>query len=43
MNLLLEPFNFPVPEKLIKEAPASMDVRGSDKHLGLWKLDDIVL
>ena len=39
INLLLPPFNFPTPIKLIDEECPSDNYR--DKHLGLWKTDDI--
>jgi len=39
INLQLPPFGFPMPMKLIDEECPSDDYR--DKHLGLWKTDDI--
>lgn len=41
LNLQLPPFNFPEPLKLIDEKCPDCDGQFSDKHLGLWLLNDI--
>lgn len=43
LNLQIEPFNFPKPLKIINENCTEGDGKFSDKSLGLWLLDDIVL
>ena len=41
LNLQLPPFSFPEPLKLIDEKCPDCNGQFSDKHLGLWLLDDI--
>ena len=41
LNLQLSPFNFPKPLKLIDENCSEYHGKFSDKHLGLWMLDEI--
>ncbi len=41
LNLQAEPFNFPVPLKIINEHCVYGDGAYSDKSLALWKIDDI--
>ena len=41
INLLLPPFNFPPPMKLIDERCPTGGY--SDKHLGLWRIGDILI
>jgi hypothetical protein len=41
LNLTLDPFNFPMPEKLINEAFLDECGRKTDKHLGLWRLSEL--
>ncbi len=43
LNLQLAPFNFPPPLKLINEGCTEGDNLFTDKCLGLWKLDDILM
>lgn len=41
LNLELPPFNFPPPLKLINENCTEENSQFTDKHLGLWRLEDI--
>lgn len=41
LNLELPPFNFPKPIKLINEQCTEGNGQYSDKHLGLWLLDEV--
>jgi 2-polyprenyl-3-methyl-5-hydroxy-6-metoxy-1,4-benzoquinol methylase len=41
LNLVLPPFNFPKPLKLIDEKCTEYNGMFADKHLGLWLLKDI--
>ena len=41
LNLLLPPFNFPTPLKLINENCTEWNNQYTDKCLGLWRLEDI--
>ncbi|MBB4522298.1 glycosyltransferase [Rhizobium leguminosarum] len=41
LNMLLPPFNFPPPLKLINEDCTEQRGQYADKCLGLWRLDDI--
>lgn len=43
LNFQLAPFNFPEPVKIINENCTQFNGDYSDKSLGLWKLQDIVL
>jgi len=43
INLQIEPFNFPTPIELIDEQCTQGNGKYRDKHLGLWKVDDITL
>jgi len=43
LNLQLAPFNFPPPLMLINENCTEVDGRFTDKCLGLWRLDDLVV
>ena len=43
LNLQLAPFNFPHPLMLINENCTEIDGRFSDKCLGLWRLDDLLV
>ncbi|MDD5394688.1 MAG: hypothetical protein PHE17_16860 [Thiothrix sp.] len=42
LNLRLAPFNFPKPLRLIDEKCSEYHGKFSDKHLGLWLLDEII-
>lgn len=41
LNLELSPFTFPKPLRLINERCSELEGQYTDKHLGLWLLDDI--
>jgi hypothetical protein len=41
LNLELPPFNFPKPVKLINEQCTEGNGEYTDKHLGLWFLDEV--
>lgn len=41
LNLELTPFNFPKPLEMINEGCTEYNGQFSDKHLGLWLLDEI--
>ncbi len=43
INLQLSPFNFPKPIELICEQCTEANDKYSDKSLGLWKLEDILI
>jgi hypothetical protein len=43
LNLQLAPFHFPPPLKIINENSTEVDGNFSDKCLGLWLLDDIII
>jgi glycosyltransferase involved in cell wall biosynthesis len=43
LNLQLPPFNFPPPIRIINEGCTEGNNEYTDKSLGLWSLDDIVL
>ena len=43
LDFMKEPFNFPYPKELINEEFYGFDQRYTDKSLGLWKLDDLLL
>jgi hypothetical protein len=43
LNMRLPPFNFPKPIKLINEKYTDGNNKYSDKCLGLWKLENIIL
>lgn len=43
INLQLAPFHFPNPFKLISEHCTEADAKYSDKSLGFWRLDDILM
>lgn len=41
LNLEAAPFNWPEPEKLLREGRDEIDGKYPDKSLGLWRLEDI--
>jgi len=43
LNLMLEPFNFPLPQLVIKDGPTGVAAETHDKNLGLWNLSDLAL